>query len=108
MDKSDRRGRFFFFFYDITKIKSFNYLRVYLAQLNNYLCSFDKEGKIPNFCIIGNKYDLEGENKISKEVINKMINNYSIKYFDISVKSLKNINNLIQYVVSEYDKVAFP
>ena len=37
-----------------------------------------------------------------------MIKNNGIKYFDISVKSLKNINNLIQFFVKTYDKLAFP
>ena len=99
---------FFFFFYDITKIRSFNYLNLYLKQLKNYLFLCDKEEKTPNFCIIGNKYDIEGEKKISNDIINKMIKNNGIKYFDISVKSLKNINNLIQFFVKTYDKLAFP
>ncbi len=98
----------FFFFYDITKIRSFNYLNLYLKQLKNYLFLCDKEEKTPNFCIIGNKYDIEGEKKISNDIINKMIKNNGIKYFDISVKSLKNINNLIQFFVKTYDKLAFP
>ena len=98
---------FFFFFYDITKIKSFNYLNLYLNQLKNYLFLCDKDDKTPNFCIIGNKYDLEGENKIGNDIINKMVNNYGIKYFDISVKSLRNINNLIQFFIKIYDKLAF-
>jgi hypothetical protein len=51
---------------------------------------------------------LEGENKIGDDKINKMINNFGIKYFDISVKSLRNINNLIQFFVKTYDKLAFP
>ena len=67
MDKFNRRGRFFFFFYDITKIRSFNYLNLYLKQLKNYLFLCDKEEKTPNFCIIGNKYDIEGEKKIGLE-----------------------------------------
>jgi hypothetical protein len=79
-----------------------------LKQLKNYLFLCDKEEKAPNFCIIGNKYDIEGEKKISDDFINKMITNYGIKYFDISVKSLKNINNLIQFVVKTFDKLAFP
>ena len=108
MDKFNRRGRFFFFFYDITKIRSFNYLNLYLKQLKNYLFLCDKEEKTPNFCIIGNKYDIEGEKKVSDDIINKMIKNYGIKYFDISVKSLRNINNLIQFFVKTYDKLAFP
>ena len=99
---------FFFFFFYITKIRSFNYLNLYLKQLKNYLFLCDKEEKTPNFCIIGNKYDIEGEKKISNDIINKMIKNNGIKYFDISVKSLKNINNLIQFFVKTYDKLAFP
>ena len=79
-----------------------------MKQLKNYLFLCDKEEKAPNFCIIGNKYDIEGEKKISDDFINKMITNYGIKYFDISVKSLKNINNLIQFVVKTFDKLAFP
>ena len=81
---------------------------MYLNQLKSYLFLCDKEEKIPNFCIIGNKYDLEGEKKIGDDIINKMINNYGIKYFDISVKSLRNINNLIQFFVKTFDKLAFP
>ena len=108
MGKFGGGGRFFFFFYDITKIRSFNYINVYLKQLKNYLFICDKEEKIPNFCIIGNKYDLETENKIGNNFIRKMINNYGIQFFDISVKSLRNINNLIQFVVKTYDKLAFP
>ena len=107
MDKFDWRGWFFFFFYDITKIKSFNYLNLYLNQLKSYLFLCDKEERTPNFCIIGNKYDLEGENKIGDNIINKMVNNFGIKYFDISVKSLRNINNLIQFFIKTYDKLAF-
>ena len=79
-----------------------------MKQLKNYLFLCDNEEKAPNFCIIGNKYDIEGEKKISDDFINKMITNYGIKYFDISVKSLKNINNLIQFVVKTFDKLAFP
>ena len=107
-DKLKKWINFFFFFYDITKIRSFNYLNLYLKQLKNYLFLCDKEEKTPNFCIIGNKYDIEGEKKISNDIINKMIKNNGIKYFDISVKSLKNINNLIQFFVKTYDKLAFP
>lgn len=66
-----------------------------------------KKKKIPNFCIIGNKYDLENEKKIGNDIINKVVKNYGINFFEISVKSLKNINNLIQFWVKTYDKLAF-
>ena len=80
---------------------------MYLNQLKNYLFLCDKEEKTKNFCIIGNKFDLEHENKIGNNFIQKMINNYGIQFFDISVKSLRNINNLIQFFVKIYDKLAF-
>ena len=82
MGKFGGGGRFFFFFYDITKIRSFNYINVYLKQLKNYLFICDKEEKIPNFCIIGNKYDLENEKKIGNDIINKIVKNYGINFFD--------------------------
>ena len=62
---------------------------MYLNQLKNYLFLCDKEEKTQNFCIIGNKYDLETENKIGNNFIQKMI------------------NNLIQFFVKIYDKLAF-
>ena len=79
-----------------------------MKQLKNYLFLCDKEEKIPNFCIIGNKYDKKKKKKIGDDFINKMIKNNGIIYFDISVKSLRNINNLIQFAVKTYDKLAFP
>ena len=82
-------------------------MNVYLNQLKNYLFLCDKEEKTQNFFIIGNKYDLETENKIGNNFIQKMTNNYGIQFFDISVKSLRNINNLIQFFVKIYDKLAF-
>ena len=94
MGKFGGGGRFFFFFYDITKIRSFNYINVYLKQLKNYLFICDKEEKIPNFCIIGNKYDLENEININNE--NKEDNgnnNYIIngkKYITYSEKKKEN------------------
>lgn len=76
--------------------------------MKNYLFLCDKEEKTPNFCVVGNKYDLEGEKKIGNDFINKMTKIYGIKYFDISVKTLKNINNLIQFFVKTFDRLAFP
>ena len=75
--------------------------------MKNYLFICDKEEKIQKFCIIGNKYDLENEKKIGNDIINKIVKNYGINFFEISVKSLKNINNLIQFWVKTYDKLAF-
>ena len=98
---------FFFLIYDITKIRSFNQINIYLKQLKKYLFLYDKEGKSPNFCLIGNKCDLEGERKVGLEIINKCIVKFGIKHFDISVRTAKNMNNLIQFFVGIFDKIAF-
>ena len=97
---------FFLFIYDITKVRSFNQINFYLKLLKKYLVTFDKEGKSPNFCLAGNKADLEGDRKIGIDVINKCIDKYGIKHFDISIKTAKNMNNLIQYFVSIFDKIS--
>ena len=97
---------FFLLIYDITKIRSFNQINFYLKLLKKYLVTFDKEGKSPNFCLAGNKADLEGDRKIGIDVINKCIDKYGIKHFDISIKTAKNMNNLIQYFVSIFDKIS--
>ena len=97
---------FFLFIYDITKIRSFNQINFYLKLLKKYLVTFDKEGKSPNFCLAGNKVDLEGDRKIGIDVINKCIDKYGVKHFDISIKTAKNMNNLIQYFVSIFDKIS--
>jgi len=99
---------FFFLIYDITKIISFNQINIYLKQLKKYLFLYDKEGKSPNFCLIGNKCDLEGERKVGLETINKCIAKFGIKHFDISVRTAKNMNNLIQFFIGIFDKIAFP
>ena len=98
---------FFFLIYDITRIRSFNQINIYLKQLKKYLLLYDKEGKSPNFCLIGNKCDLEGERKVGLENINKCIEKFGIKHFDISVRTAKNMNNLIQFFVGIFDKIAF-
>jgi GTPase SAR1 family protein len=98
---------FFLLIYDITKIRSFNLINLYLKQLKKYLYFYDKEGKSPNFCVVGNKSDLEGERKVSIEIVDKCIKKYNIKHFNISIKTGKNINNIIQSFIQIFDKVAF-
>ncbi len=98
---------FFLLIYDITKIRSFNQINVYLNQIRKLLFFYDKEGKSPNFCLAGNKSDLEGERKIGVDFINKCIEKNNIKHFDISIKTGKNINNIIQSFIQIFDKVAF-
>lgn len=98
---------YFIIIYDITKIKSFNLINIYLKQLKKYIFFYDKEGNNPNFCLVGNKCDLEPERKISIENVNKCVTKYGIKHYDISVKTGKNINIIIQSFLQIFDKIAF-
>ena len=100
-------GDFFIFLYDITRIRSFNQINLYLKQTKRFLYFYDKEGKNPNFCIVGNKSDLEGDRKVGNEFPKACLQKYNIKHFDISIKSGKNINNIIKNFIEIFDKVAF-
>lgn len=97
---------FFLLIYDITKIRSFNQINIYLKQIKKYLFFYDKDGKNPNFFVIGNKSDLEGERKVGLEIINKCIQKYNFKHYDISSKTGKNIINIIQSIIQIFDKIS--
>ena len=98
---------FFLIIYDITKIRSFNQINIYLKQLRKCLFSYDKEGKNMNFCLIGNKSDLEGERKVGLEFVNKCIKKYNINHFEISAKTGKNVSNIISSILQIFDKLAY-
>jgi len=98
---------FFLLIYDITKIRSFNQINIYLKQIKKYLFFYDKEGEFPNFFLLGNKSDLEEERKVSSQIVNKCIEKYKIKHFDISIKNTKNISSIIQELTQIFDKFCF-
>lgn len=98
---------FFLLIYDITKIRSFNQMNIYLKQIKKYLFFYDKDGKNPNFCLIGNKSDLEKERKVTTEIVNKFIEKYNVKHFDMSIKTGNNVNNIIQFFLQIFNKVSF-
>jgi len=98
---------FFLIIYDITKIRSFNQINIYLKQLRKSLFSYDKEGKNLNFILIGNKSDLEGERKVRLEFVKKCTKKYNINHFEISAKTGKNISNIISYILQIFDKLAY-
>ena len=98
---------FFLIIYDITKIRSFNQINIYLKQLKKSLFSYDKEGQKLNFFLIGNKSDLEGERKVGFEFVNKCIQKYKINHFEISAKTGKNVSNIISSILQIFDKLAY-
>jgi GTPase SAR1 family protein len=109
LEKPDTQNSpdFFILLFDITKIRSFNQINIYLKQIKKSLNFYDKEGKNPNFCLVGNKADLETERKVNNEFINNCIKKNKIKYYEISTKTGKNVNNVIQSFIQIFDKIAF-
>jgi len=106
-DNTLNTADFFLIIYDITKIRSFNQINIYLKQLRKSLFSYDKEGKNLNFFLIGNKSDLEGERKVGLEFVNKCIKKYNINHFEISAKTGKNVSNIISSILQIFDKLAY-
>ena len=98
---------FFLLIYDITKIRSYNQMNIYLDQIKKFLFFYDKDGKKPNFCLVGNKLDLEKERKVDMEIVNKFTKKYNVTHFDISIKTGNNINNIIPFLLKIFDKYSF-
>lgn len=98
---------FFLLIYDITKIRTFNQMNIYLDQIKKNLFFYGKDGKKPNFCLIGNKSDLEKERKVDMEIVNKFTKKYNANNFDISIKTLNNLNNIIPFLLKIFDKYSF-
>ena len=60
------------------------------------------------FFLVGNKCDSDTIRKFNSDKINNLVEKYKIKNFEISVKTAKNINNLITSLVEIFDKCAYP
>ena len=100
---------FFLLFYDVSNEASFNEIVQNFNKLQNFLGFYEVSGnKIQNFCLIGNKCDLEAVTKFDSEKIKNFIDMYKIKHYEISCKTPKNINNVMSEIVEVFDKCAFP
>lgn len=71
--------------YDITQKKSFDDLRGWISQSEEYTEGFQK-------VIVGNKIDLEDERVVPKEKLQKFCNERNIQGFEVSAKIGKNLS----------------
>ena len=77
--------------YDITEEISFE-------NIKNWMIDIDKFAKQDVLrLLIGNKIDLEGKRKVTKEAGESLANKYGIKFFEVSAKNNININELFLY-----------
>ena len=75
---------------DIETLKPFQYCFEHLYSVF---------GQIP-IVLVGNKCDLE-DKKVCTEEINEIINQYDVKFFEVSVKNNLNIRESMNYTVGE-------
>ena len=84
------------FIYDICKRESFE------KVANEYLLLDLKENEKKIIKIlVGNKLDRDFQREISRNEAEKLSNNLNIEFFEISVKSGLNMNNLFLYVIKK-------
>ena len=82
--------------FDITNPDSFYHLYQWIDQYNFY-CEFP----VKNIIIVGNKYDLEEQRKVSELEIRQFCESMNCLYVRCSVKSDEGIENLIETVIDK-------
>ena len=97
---------FFLAFYDITNEKSFEILKT-LIQNEIYKFYFEYTDGTPNILLVGNKIDLESEREVKKEEVEKYCKENKLSNFDISIKSNKNINLMMNIILKAFDQISY-
>ncbi len=85
--------------FDVTSKKSFENVSLWLSLI--------KEGRSKFYiALFGNKSDEEISNwEVTNEEINELTKKYNLKYFEVSAKTKKGINEGFEYIVNEvYDQ----
>ena len=97
---------FFLVFYDITNKNSFNKIKdIFHNEIHKYF--FQYNDGTPNIILLGNKIDLENERVVSNEDVDKFCKENQLIHYDISVKSNKNINLLMNIILKAFDQVSY-
>ena len=85
--------------FDVTSKKSFENVSLWLSLI--------KEGRSKFYiALFGNKSDIEKSKwEVTNEEINELTEKYNLKYFEVSAKTKKGINEGFKYIVNEvYDQ----
>ena len=75
------------FIFDVTKYQTFQ-------NIKDWIIDSEIAGNDFKKILVGNKIDLENERKIDKEKIESYANKKNIKYFEISAKEGKNVDEI--------------
>jgi GTPase involved in cell partitioning and DNA repair len=96
---------FFLVFYDVTNTSTFNEAqKLYNKELKFKHMHYNYE--VSNIFFVGNKVD-EIPRQVTLEMSEEFCEKNKIKLFEISVKTHKNINQMINFIVHIFDLVAF-
>jgi small GTP-binding protein len=82
-------------FFDVNNMESFNHIKKWYDRVN-ILCSDNVE-----IILLGTNIDKINKNKISEEIIQKLVNELNIKYFPISSKTNINIQKSMYYILNK-------
>jgi small GTP-binding protein len=97
---------FFLVFYDITNKNSFDKIKdIFHNEIHKYF--FQYNDGTPNIILLGNKIDLENERVVLNEDVDKFCKENQLIHYDISVKSNKNINLLMNIILKAFDQVSY-
>lgn len=77
------------FVYDITKEETFKSIRDWIEEVNS-----NNTNKDIIFILVGNKYDLQEERKITQEQANAIANEYNMEFFETSALNGYNIDEI--------------
>ena len=96
---------FFLVFYDVTNMSSFTEaIKLYNKELKNKHMHYNHE--VSNVFFVGNKVD-EQPRKVAAELCEEYCDKNKIKLFEISVKTHKNITQMLNFITHTFDLVAF-
>ena len=62
---------------------------------------------ISNIILVGNKND-ELRKNVNTDEVTKYCSSNNIQFFEISVKTNKNMNAMMQTIVKAFDNIAYP
>ena len=96
---------FFLVFYDVTDANSFKEAQKIIdKEIKKYHAMYSN---ISNIILVGNKND-ELRKNVNTDEVTKYCSSNNIQFFEISVKTNKNMNAMMQTIVKAFDNIAYP
>ena len=92
-------------FYDVTDANSFKEAQKIIdKEIKKYHAMYSN---ISNIILVGNKND-ELRKNVNTDEVTKYCSSNNIQFFEISVKTNKNMNAMMQTIVKAFDNIAYP